>query len=343
MPYYFNLPVITDLTPDQQRAVDETRPLALTGGPGTGKSVVSLWRHIRNHATGVRNSLLLTYTKTLEHYLKASASTQSENAGESISRFDKNSGQIVGYEEIIIDEGQDINKSKFEGYFNYANLISYGADERQSVYINQEELNELFIWFNTDLRFQTNIPITLNRNFRNSKEILLFTRSVFPNYMIPQNTINGATSTNLKPILKLNVGWGLGDQVNAIVDIINDFQSDTHNIAILVPTVAMVKNYFQQIRNSLDNSIAVSKYQNELDNFEGLSGVHVTTFKSSKGTEFDTVIIPEFDKFSWFLQNGHTVKENDYYVAFTRTKTNLFLLCRNGFPNIGDRNTVTIE
>jgi superfamily I DNA/RNA helicase len=343
MPYYFNLPVITDLTTDQQRAVDETRPLALTGGPGTGKSVVSLWRHIRNHATGVRNSLLLTYTKTLEHYLKASASTQSENAGESISRFDKNSGQFVGYEEIIIDEGQDINKSRFEVYFNYANLISYGADERQSVYISKEELNELFNWFSTDQRFQTNIPITLNRNFRNSKEILLFTRSVFPNYMIPQNTINGATSTNLKPILKLNVGWGLEEQINAIVDIINDFQSDTHNIAILVPTVAMVNNYFQQIRNSLDNSIAVSKYQNELDNFEGLSGVHVTTFKSSKGTEFDTVIIPEFDKFSWFLQNGHTVKENDYYVAFTRTKTNLFLLCRNGFPNIGDRNTVTIE
>lgn len=343
MPYYFNLPVITDLTPDQQRAVDETRPLALTGGPGTGKSVVSLWRHIRNHATGVRNSLLLTYTKTLEHYLKASASTQSENAGESISRFDKNSSQFVGYEEIIIDEGQDINKSRFEVYFNYANLISYGADERQSVYISQEELNELFNWFSTDQRFQSNIPITLNRNFRNSKEILLFTRSVFPNYMIPQNTINGATSTNLKPILKLNKGWNVEEQVNEIVDIINDFQSDTHNIAVLVPTVAMVNSYYTQIRDSLDNGIAVSKFHNELNIFEGLSGVHVTTFKSSKGTEFDTVIIPEFDKFSWFLQNGRTVKENDYYVAFTRTRTNLFLLCRNGFPNIGDRNTVTIE
>ncbi len=343
MPYYFNLPVITDLTLDQQRAVDETRPLALSGGPGTGKSVVSLWRHIRNHATGVRNSLLLTYTKTLEHYLKASASTQSENAGERISRFDKNSSQFAGYEEIIIDEGQDINKSRFEFYFNYTSIISYGADERQSVFISQEELNELFNWFNTDQRFQTNIPITLNRNFRNSKEILLFTRSVFPNYMIPQNTINGATSTNLKPILKLNIGWSVEDQVNEIVDIINDFQSDTHNIAILVPTVAMVNNYFQQIRNLLDNNISVSKFHNELDNFEGLSGVHITTFKSSKGTEFDTVIIPEFDKFNWFIQNGHTVKENDYYVAFTRTKTNLFLLCRNGFPNIGDRNNVTIE
>lgn len=343
MPYYFNLPLITDLTPDQQRAVDETNPLALSGGPGTGKSVVSLWRHIRNHSTGLRNSLLLTYTKTLEHYLKASASTQSVNAGESISRFDKNSAEFVGYQEIIIDEGQDINKSRFELFFNYSNNISYGADERQSVYISQEELNELLNWFNTDQRFQSNVPITLNRNFRNSKEILLFTRSVFPNYMIPQNTINGATTTNLKPILKLNLGWDIEGQINAIIDIINDFQSDTHNVAILVPTVAMVNNYYQQVRNKLDNNIDVTKYQNELDNFEGLSGIHITTFKSSKGTEFDTVIIPEFDRYTWFMQNGHTVKENDYYVAFTRTKTNLFLLCRNNYPNIGDANTVTIE
>lgn len=343
MPYYFNLPLITDLTPDQQRAVDETNPLALSGGPGTGKSVVSLWRHIRNHATGVRNSLLLTYTKTLEHYLKTSASMQSVNAGKSISRFDRNSNEFVGYQEIIIDEGQDITKSRFEHFFNYSSRISYGADERQSVYISQEELDELLNWFNTDQRFQSNVPITLNRNFRNSKEILLFTRSVFPNYMIPQNTINGATTTNLKPILKLNIGWDVEGQANAILDIVNDFQSDTHNIAVLVPTVAMVNNYYQQIRNKLDNNIGVTKYQNELDNFEGLSGVHVTTFKSSKGTEFDTVIIPEFDRFSWFLQHGHTVKENDYYVAFTRTKTNLFLLCRSGFPNIGDAKTVTIE
>ncbi len=343
MAYYFNLPVITDLTIDQQRALDETQPLALSGGPGTGKSVVSLWRHIRNHSVGSQNSLLLTYTKTLEHYLKASASTQSKNAGESISRFDKNLNEFVGYEEIIIDEGQDITKSRFEYFFNYSSHISYGADERQSVYINQEELEELLNWFNTDQRFQSNVPITLNRNFRNSKEILLFTRSVFPSYMIPQNTINGATTTNLKPILKLNIGRDIGSQVNAIVDIVNDFQSDTHNIAILVPSKDMVNNYYQQLRNKLDNTIDVTRYQNELDNFEGLSGIHITTFKSSKGTEFDTVIIPEFDKYTFFAQNGHTVKENDYYVAFTRTKTNLFLLCRNNYPNIGDVNTVTIE
>lgn len=343
MAYYFNLPRIEDLTPDQQRAVDETNPLALSGGPGTGKSVVSLRRHIRNHSTGLRKSLLLTYTKTLEHYFKSSASSQNANAGDSISRFDKNSREFVGYQEIIIDEGQDINKSRFELFFKYSSNISFGADERQSVYISKEELNELSNWFKADQRFQSNVPITLSRNFRNSKEILLFTRSVFPNYMISQNIIDGALITGLKPILKLNLGWDIKGHVAVIIDIINDFHNDTHNIAILVPKAEMVDNYYQQIKEQLNTSVEVTKYQNEHENFQGLSGIHITTFKSSKGTEFDTVIMPEFDRYTWFVQHGHTIKENDYYVGFTRTKTNLFLLCRNGFPNIGDANTVTIE
>ena len=344
MPYYFNLPLITELTPDQQRAVNETNPLALSGGPGTGKSVVSLWRHIRNHSTGLRNSLLLTYTKTLEHYLRASANSQDENAGNNIDRiFWWLSHNATDYEEIIIDEAQDISRLRFERFFNYSTNISYGADQRQSVYLSQDELNELLNWFNADQRFQNNVPVTLSRNFRNSREILLFTRTVFPNFMIPQNTISGATATGLKPIMKLDVGWDIDGQVDEIIDIISDFQSDTHNIAVLVPTQNMVESYYNAIRGKLTANIALTKFRAEDDNFDGLSGIHITPFKSSKGTEFDTVILPEFDRYRWFMENGHTVKENDYYVAFTRTKSNLFLLCRNGFPNIGDINTVTIE
>lgn len=344
MPYYFNLPIITELTPDQQRAVDETSPLALSGGPGTGKSVVGLWRHIRNHSTGLRNSLLLTYTKTLEHYLKASANSQNASAGINIDRiFWWLTHRATSYEEIIIDEAQDIEKSRFQRFFTYSTNISYGADQRQSIYLGSDALNDLLNWFGEDQRFQRNVPIILNRNFRNSKEILQFTRTVFPTFMISQNTINGATVTGLKPIMKLNVGWNVEGQVDTIIDIINDFQSDTHNIAVLVPTQNMVESYYNAIKRKLVENVGVTKFKAEDDIFEGLSGVHITPFKSSKGTEFDTVIIPEFDKYSWFMEHGHTVKENDYYVAFTRTKSNLFLLCRNGFPNIGDINTVTIE
>ena len=345
MPYYFYLPIDRELTPDQQRAINEINPLALSGGPGTGKSVVGLWRHIRNHSTGLRNSLLLTYTKTLEHYLKASASAQNENAGNNIDRiYWWLTHNATNYEEIIIDEAQDIEKSKFQRFFTYSSNISYGADQRQSLYLGTDGLNELINWFNTDQRFQTNVEIPLSRNFRNSKEILLFTRSVFPNFMIPQNTINGATTTGLKPIMKLNLGWGAENQVAEIIDIANDFRSDTHNIAILVPFASQVEVYYDLLRNAFGGEIEVTKYQNELEEFEGLSGIHITTFKSSKGTEFDTVIIPEFDSFPKIIADAKfRTTENDYYVALTRTKTNLFLLCKKGFPNIGDANTVTIE
>ncbi len=345
MSYYFNLPLITALTIDQQRAVDETSPLALSGGPGTGKSVVCLWRHIRNHSTGVCNSLLLTYTKTLEHYLRATAKSQDEDAAENIDRvFWWLTHNATDYEEIIIDEGQDIDIDKFQRFFNYTNKLSYGADERQSMYLSNENLKELLNWFSVDKRFNVNEEITLNRNFRNSREILEFTRSVFPNFLIPHNTIIGARQTGLKPIMKVNLGWGADNQINDIISIIDDFNSDTHNIAILVPFAAQVETFYSLIKDNLESDIEISKYQSENEDFEVLSGVHVTTFKSSKGTEFDTVIIPEFDSYSWNIVNrSSVVTENDYYVAFTRAKTNLFLLCRNGFPNIGNRETITIE
>ena len=345
MPYYFNLPLVTELTQDQQMAVDEPNPLALSGGPGTGKSVVCLWRHIRNHSTGVSNSLLLTYTKTLEHYLRASAQTQDEDSAQHIDRvFWWITHKATNYDEIIIDEGQDIKKEKFERFLNYTEKLTFGADKRQSMYLTEPELDELFHWFASDPYFKSkNVEIELSKNFRNSKEILLFTTSVFPDFLIPHNTITRARTTGLKPIMKLDLGWGAENQIAEIISIINDFRSDTHNIAVLVPFASSVNTYYNLLRDRLDSNTEVTKFQNEMEEFSGLSGVHVTTFHSSKGTEFDTVIIPEFDSFSHLIVNFDVITENNYYVAFTRARTNLFLLCKNGFPNIGNRDTVTIE
>lgn len=345
MAYYFNLPIFDDLTLDQQRAIDDTSSaLALSGGPGTGKSVVCLWRHINNHATGVRNSLLLTYTKTLEHYLRVTAESRSSDAGKNIDRvFWWLQHNAQNYDEIIIDEGQDIEKGKFERFFTYSKNISYGADERQSMYLKEDKLKELFKWFLNDSRFRKNEKVTLNRNFRNSKEILLFVQSFFPTIVIPFNTIIKANQTNLKPIVKLNLGWGTENQIDEIIGIINDFNSDTHNIAILVPFAAQVETYYALLRTKIDRDISISKYQNEMSEFGRIEGVHVTTFKSSKGTEFDTVILPEFDNYTWSIENRpNVVTDNDYYVALTRAKINLFLLYTNS-NILGDKSTVTIE
>lgn len=346
MPYYFNLPIITDLTIHQQRAVNETKPLALSGGPGTGKSVVCLWRHIQNYATESRKSLLLTYTKTLEYYLRQTAISENKISGNHIDRTMRLSYHQVSpdnYDEIIIDEGQDLLKNEFEQLISNSQSTSYGADKRQSVYRSIEELNELFDWLTTNDIFKNNSSITLSKNFRNSKEILLFTRAMLPNFVIHQNIIDSAEESGIKPIMKVNKGWGTTNQINEIIGIITDFRSDTENIAILVPFAEDVENYYAAIRNRLSSDIECSKYQHGQESFEELSGIHVTTFKSSKGTEFDTVIIPSFDKKDHLIRTKYSVNENDYYVAFTRTKRNLFLICGEAAPTTNDQTTFSIE
>jgi len=336
MAYYFNLPIITQLTTGQQAAVDETDPLALSGGPGTGKSVVCLWRHIRNYATGSKKSLLLTYTKTLEHYLRQSAYSQNQESAENIDRtFWWLAHNASDYDEIIIDEGQDISIDKYIRIKEFSEDVSYGADDAQSLYkegCTPEQLINLF---------PNNEEYTMHQNFRNSKEILKFTRTIFPNFFISQNTINNSIETGLKPIMKIT-GWDTDEELKQIMGIINDFSGDTHNIGILVPSQKSVNKYFNLIKEELDADEECTKYESDMDDFEGLSGIHVTTFKSSKGTEFDTVIIPNFDSFDWMINNTDRISEKDYYVAFTRTKTNLFLICKNN-PNKGAAGTFEIE
>ncbi|MBK8674538.1 MAG: hypothetical protein IPN93_16610 [Bacteroidetes bacterium] len=341
MPYYFNLPIITQLTNSQQMALDETSPIALGGGPGTGKSVVCLWRHIRNYATGTKRSLLLTYTKTLEHYLKQSASTQNADSETNINRtlwWTSHPNLHQRYDEIIIDEGQDVFIDRYEIIKNHSDSISYGADEFQSLFLNKEQLTELFSWFRGNFG---NEEYTLIKNFRNSKEILQFTSSVFPNILIPQNAINEARVTGVKPIVKIT-GWDDEKELEKIISIIEDFAKDTENVGILVPSQKMVNTYYERIKNGLDGNLECTKYQGDMEEFTGLSGIHITTYKSAKGTEFDTVIMPKFDSFDWFIANTENTTENDYYVAFTRTKTNLFLICKNN-PNKGNANTFDIE
>jgi superfamily I DNA/RNA helicase len=335
MPYYFNLPIYTRLTRDQQTAVDETEPIALSGGPGTGKSVVCLWRHIRNYETGARESLLLTYTKTLEHYLKRSARAINEDAADNISRtYYWTYNEVRDYKEIIIDEGQDVEIGRYNTIKMHADTVCYGADEAQSLYngCTPVDLAELF---------PDNEEITLQKNFRNSKEILEFTKSIFPGIFISQETINNSITTEVLPIMKI-IGWDKDDEIEAIMSIINDFQGDTHNIGVLLPGGKQVDDYYTKIKENLDNDIECSKYQSEHDEFRSLSGIHVTTYKSSKGTEFDTVIMPNFDSYQWFIDNTDNITDNDYYVAFTRTKTNLFLICKKN-PRIGNSSTYEIE
>ncbi|MBB2146830.1 DUF2075 domain-containing protein [Pedobacter sp. LMG 31464] len=337
MPYNFNLPIITDLTTAQQSALNDPGAISVSGGPGTGKSVVSLWRHIRNYNIGTKRSLLLTYTVTLAKYLSSAVADENLEASQNVKRtYYWIEHEQEDFDEIIIDEAQDVEPLKYKSIINHAPIISYGADDQQIIFPEQctKEIE-------LERMFPHNEPYLLDENFRNSLQIMRFVRSTLPGKLITQTTFNillRKNRTGNKPIVLLTDGYS-AKQDKGIIDIINRFRSANHNIAILSPFKKGV-NYFHDLIERA--KIPCSKYVNDDDDLPLIENVHVTTFKSCKGTEFDTVIIPDFQKMKYNLRYMFVTEENDYYVAFTRAKRNLFLLS-SSVPGFIHSSTFDIE
>ena len=329
--YYFNLPPITALTRAQQAALNETDQIALSGGPGTGKSVVSMWRHISNYRQGNR-SLLLTYTTTLKRYLEACCSGNNAAAAQQVGTSLKNRflTQNRRYSEVIIDEAQDLEPDYFS---QICSPVSYGADDSQILYPNhstsQDQLEELF---------PDNVAYVLDKNFRCTKEIMQFARQAFPEAAISFNMINNIDRHGDKPSLLIG-DWDSwedtpDDEISAILQIISDLHNDTENIAILLPWRNSVRNYVAALEDEIDD---FSFYYEDRSSFpEGcppLKNIHITTFKSAKGLEFDTVIIPDFNKMDSIV-GSYNVDWQDFYVGCTRARSNLFLFSNESIPEL---------
>jgi superfamily I DNA/RNA helicase len=320
MAYYFRLPVITDLTVAQQSVLNEPRPLAVSGGPGTGKSVVSLWRHIRNHSMN-KKSLLLTYTKSLEAYLKSSASSENATAGENVARTYEwtTNHKSSKYDEIIIDEAQDVEIDRYKIINELTSMVSFSSDDNQMLFpsrgVKETDLLSLF---------PSNSKYELTDNFRNTIQIVRFVKSMFPLRLISDGNENGQEPT----LILTNENRAVQEKV--VLEIINNFKSETHNIAILVPLQTHVELWFNLLTS---NDVICSKFTNRDGEIGTIENIHITTFKSSKGLEFDTVILPDFNAYMQNLASLYVVEENDYYVVFTRARRNIFLIDNSATMN----------
>lgn len=337
MPYYFRLPTITQLTLPQQAALNETEQIALSGGPGTGKSVVSLYRHLTNHENDNR-SLLLTYTTTLARYLSECCRLQNEVASRSVrSAYAGYPRGNEYFDEVIIDEAQDLDDEYFDKISRFN--ISYGADDAQILYpehsSNRAELQS---------RFPENVEYVLDKNFRSTLAIMNFAKVAFPNAYIPQNTLDTlADNPGEKPTLVVTDGNPTFDtgarntRNDAIRRIIETFRADTHNIAILVPFKKTIEQ-FHEILSDLE--IAHSIYYEDQSVFPNgcppIDNVHITTYKSAKGLEFDTVLIPDFGSMNYLCSKFEVLNWKDFYVAVTRARTNLYLFSNFPIPSLSN-------
>jgi len=325
--FKFRLPLGSQLTRQQQRAIDSKEAIFLTGIPGSGKTVISVYRLQNNN-----NSILFTYGKLLRLAIKNTINNDNkvvdnihhwnwnidenrkiyleervseDNLSNTIDFFKER----CDYEYIMVDEGQDLELNVYKLLKEITSNLSVSADNAQRVYedgVTEEKIIEVV----SNLK-----KIELNQNFRNSFEIYNFAKEFVPNNprandsnMLEKFAKGEADKPYIYLVSTLNRTFEITKKI------IENNQG--LNIGVLSTDILTVDTYTKELSKDYDIS-SYTSHDKEIP--KDLKNILITTFKSSKGMEFDIVIMPQFQ----FLEKE---KLTQYYIGATRAKTELYCL-----------------
>lgn len=387
MPHFrFSLPQITQLTKDQKLAYNPKLPMLVTGGPGSGKTVVTIYRFLR----ALRNKkkiILFTFNRTLIYSIKGTLRDRAEElfgdldqkqidniVDNQLSTFflwhknnlcsfdDTADNGIISvnfaslaakgnyFEELFIDEGQDLPPAVYGNIFTIAESVSVGADRAQNYrrYYEDDEVEDIIL---ENLKKQKHTQDQyLGENFRNTMEIFELARKFVPNNRRVQDMDVSKFRRGNKPDIRR--GLSATDQLDIIMQIIT--QNRNANIGILLH----FRNEFLALQTHLEKNgyscaqdapeaSSYSYYYNDMDADDELvvkqrlCSPFITTFESCKGLEFDIVIMPFFENSDPAMRKLNKegrayATQNHYYVAVTRAKNEIFILCNEPPPSLPD-------
>lgn len=215
--FRFSLPPIATLTKDQQLAYHPRTSILVSGGPGTGKTVVTIFRFLRSINEENRN-ILFTYNWALIYSIKGTLRAQADELFGSLDEerikdiisnqiatfYLWHTGNIISYspdspneeviqnfrawaakndlmDEMFFDEGQDLPKTVYANANLLANSISVGADRAQN-YRNHYAIDAAEDEILAAIReHDENVHWqVLESNFRNTKEIFELAQKFVP-------------------------------------------------------------------------------------------------------------------------------------------------------------------
>ncbi|MFY8187587.1 MAG: 3'-5' exonuclease [Flavobacterium sp.] len=385
--FKFSLPPITSLYPDQQLAYNPRQPILVTGGPGSGKTVVTIFRFLRPVREN-KDILLFTFNRTLIYSIRGTLRDRAEElfgnfdenqiekivenklatffkwhsdnigffnpqvtedvCGTNFLNFITNQRKNIKFAELFFDEGQDLPPSVYANVFKLAQSVSVGADKAQN-YQGHYPPDAVEDVINSKLNSQ--LPTTwayLGGNFRNTKEIFNLAKKFVPNDLVVKGKDSSRLRSGNNP--EIEIGFSTTKQFEYIKQIIE--RNPNSNIGILVhfgdSQVRRIKEYLESQNYSCKEDAPTEKsfsyYYNGMNSddekvlMRKLRTPFITTFDSCKGLEFDIVILPFFEKSDWAMNNNNNdgrpyATRNHYYVAVTRAKNDIFILCDNK-PNV---------
>jgi superfamily I DNA/RNA helicase len=280
--FIFRLPPMGDLTIPQQVALDEERPLLVTGGPGSGKTVVSIFRYL-NQIAQTRDAIFFTFNRTLMSSIRGTlrqraaillpdlnvveveniitnnigsihewygekfhAALTTHNEQQISANFSEYIDEQNGerYSELFIDEAQDLRPAIINSTYILAEKVSCGADRSQDIQGHYQQPADDVIYALLNNHRPT-LRQGLTQNFRNTQEIFSFARNFVPN----DHTVQAIDLEDLPNGEDPDIRGGLSDeeQLELIVEIIR--QNPGSNIGIIVhfkKQIERIRNYFVQ-------------------------------------------------------------------------------------------------
>lgn len=313
----------------------------ITGCPGSGKTTISIHRAAMLQRKG-KSFMVVTFTTLLQENLKRIAEEAKIPADRVRSikewfantfdyllefdkpvdssrlkmKFEKYISDSEKYEELIIDEGQDLWPEIYESLYLITNELTVGADDAQSIYNQGTKVNEI----KRSLSESGTVPAHLNLtvNFRNPRRIYDFARSFVP--MDETSRVERFTrGEGDNPIIYMHNSFD-DEMIKQIERIIRN--NEGVNIGILCETTLQVDVIFRPLYERIEG---ISRHHSRFKNLD-VRRTLVTTLHSAKGMEFEVVILPYIEKYSVNSKE----KRRLYYTGCTRAKQKLFLLCQGG-------------
>ncbi len=343
----FKLPKYSDLT-DEQRVVVNL-PLdknhLVTGAPGTGKSVIAIYRASDMSNAG-KDVLMLVYNRPLMRYIESAVNSLGINASVKtwqswIAEFytaelgrscPKNGGPFTydwveikkafsklgnKYDQIIIDEAQDVPLELIESLVLIAKGVTCFMDPKQSIVDSHTDLEEVADVLGIRQAY------SLWNNFRNPKGIYDFAKIFNPD--ADSDTVK---DDKTKPSMIKCSDFGHDNESQLTSKMVKVIKRNygLNYIGVFVNNNRLNRTY-EELSQELDDmdvymykTGAKSKEFHDLDFDE--PGVYVLSYATMKGLEFDAVLIPTPEN---VLSRGDDKVDNNLlYVAMTRASSKLY-------------------
>jgi len=365
----FKLPTRQELTKSQRAVLrlPKDGQHLITGAPGTGKSVVALWR--LQEIGHSKDTVFLTFNHVLNHANKALVqSTHSTKMNTAMSWFYELQWSMVkgtsgtfeenkmpelaphkpDYEKVtqrmadlnvdcsrfnlIIDEGQDLPPEWFDCIesLKVSNFFVV-ADQNQQITEERSSLKEL----QDALGIDQEEVIELKENWRNTTAIAAFANYFYTDKTSPRPLLPNRPSTDTPIMFEY-------DNIDLVKEqILNEYDRDPSKLIGFFVANENKRNWWAE--NLADDSAGrknapplVSTYfasqKGSVNINFNYGGVVVLNDKSVKGIEFDTVFIL-IDGFKTISNDKESLMKR-MYVMSSRAREKLFILKSSVQDNI---------